>query len=218
MEDRVVIVLGSVATGKTTLINLATQRGDIGVSHGIKPGTTKVECIRSKRPLEGRNVIFIDTPGFDALDDPDEKVVETIMDFLSTNNLKVDTILYLYSLASNRMTNKSFDRLQLLTNIWQGDIAQHLVIVTTMWNEINPNTGEAREKEFRSRIESEAITNGCTFERFDCTTDSVSRILRHSFQRVTNMPLYVNEIAGSRKPKRKPTSLLQRILASLCMS
>ncbi|KAG9045861.1 hypothetical protein FS842_001073 [Serendipita sp. 407] len=78
VEEKAVVVLGPAAAGKTTFINTAAQRGDLGVGHGIEAGTTEVVWIRPPHLIHDHNIIFMDTPGLDNPDKLDLEIVAMI--------------------------------------------------------------------------------------------------------------------------------------------
>ncbi|KAG8852733.1 hypothetical protein FRB91_006067 [Serendipita sp. 411] len=81
-EERIIVVLGPTGAGKPTFINTLTQRGDLGIGHGIGPGTTTVQEIRSLHSIEGHSVIFIDTPGFDDAQKSDQEIMVIVKNSL----------------------------------------------------------------------------------------------------------------------------------------
>ena len=49
------------------------------------------------------------------------------------------------------------------------DASSRIILVTTMWDKIAPDTGDSREQEIKSKY----LTPGCRVVRFDKAADSV---------------------------------------------
>ncbi|KAG8814897.1 hypothetical protein FRC19_001418 [Serendipita sp. 401] len=183
-EEEVVVVLGPAAAGKTTFINLATQRGDCGVGHDLDPGTTKLDWVRGPHLINGRAVIFIDTPGLDDAEKKDTEVMNMITDSLAKAKYKLDTVLYLHPISDNRIPWSGLERLKLLASLWKIDRVSNLVIVTTMWDEVKEEVGVRREEELKIKFWADLMAMGCQVKRFHRTTESALEILSPPTQKV----------------------------------
>ncbi|KAG8756680.1 Translocase of chloroplast [Serendipita sp. 396] len=176
-EEKVVVVLGTSASGKTTFINLATQRGDQGVGGGINSCTTKVDWVKSSDIIEGRKVSFIDTPGLDDATKPDTEIIVMVKDFLNQKKIRPDTILYLYPISNNRVPGSELERFKLVMRYWDSSKVPNIVIVTTKWD-LAPEEGDAREENLRKVLETELMATSYQVKRFLRTTQSALDVLR----------------------------------------
>ncbi|KAG8814898.1 hypothetical protein FRC19_001419 [Serendipita sp. 401] len=173
-------VLGPAAAGKTTFINTAAQRGDLGVGHGIEAGTTEVVWIRPPHLIHDHNIIFMDTPGLDNPDKLDLEIVAMIKTSLQEAKIRLYAILYLHPISCNRMPGSELRRLKLLMNLWKADEVPNVIIVTTRWSEVEDKIGTKREEDLKNKFWAGLIASGCKVKRFYCTPQSALDILRPS--------------------------------------
>ena len=65
-------------------INMATQRTAARVTHGLGLGTWTVQAVSCSHPDDPRkNVVFVDTPGFDDIYTEDDDVLAQIARWLT---------------------------------------------------------------------------------------------------------------------------------------
>jgi len=55
---------------------------------------------------------------------------------------------------------------------------QNIVLTTTMWDDVDKETGETRERELRDEFWKTMINRGSTISRFEGTRDSAFRVIR----------------------------------------
>ncbi|KAG8800222.1 Translocase of chloroplast, partial [Serendipita sp. 400] len=182
VKEKVVVVMGPSGVGKTTFINYATGRGDYGINHGVRSGTTRVEWIKSTSLIDGRNFTFIDTPGIDGTEQQAMKIITSIKAYLRSAQRVLYAILYLHRISANRMSRSGLENLKLFTSSCDINATANTVLVTTMWNEIEETVwetvGGAREKELKTEFCAELIPNGCEVTRFHQTAQSALDVLR----------------------------------------
>lgn len=66
-------------------ISLATGQSDITIGHNLESCTAEVRSIYCLHPDgSGRNVVFVDTPGFDDTSLKDTEILEAIADCLTS--------------------------------------------------------------------------------------------------------------------------------------
>lgn len=99
----VIAVMGITGTGKSTFIHNVTQQ-DVVIGTGIESQTQEVAVI--KTILEGKEVWFIDTPGFDDTHRTDAQVLDQVGSCLGSNyadGVKINGVIYLHRITDNRM-------------------------------------------------------------------------------------------------------------------
>ncbi|KAG8847876.1 hypothetical protein FRB91_011378 [Serendipita sp. 411] len=198
-NERVVVVMGPTGSGKTTvstlyqplfaaqslnhsqLINCIAKRDDDpGVGHTIMSCTDELELVKVVEPIHGRSVSLIDTPGFDDTNKPDTEILTAIAEFLVgtyKTGLQLDTILYLHRISDRKMTRSLLKSLRMFVSLCGVQSMPNVVIVTTMWDDVDKKVGETREEELRTMIWYDMIGNGCIVKRFDRTYNSALDLL-----------------------------------------
>ena len=121
--------------------------------------------------LDGRRVVLIDTPGFDDTTQSDTDVLKMIAAFLETSyvHLRLDSdpfsphetcpvsrykrggtlarVLYFHRISDFRMTDVSGKNPSMFRKVCGDGALRNVIIVTNMWGEVDPQTGNAREAE-----------------------------------------------------------------------
>ncbi|KAG9052864.1 Translocase of chloroplast [Serendipita sp. 407] len=215
VEEKIVVVMGPTGAGKTNFINLITERGNLGIGHGIQPGTTEIEWIKSPRLIDGHSVTFIDTPGLDDTEQQDIDIVTTILaslqKFCGTKS-KLDAILYLHKISDNRMGASELKRLELFANLCGAEASSNVVFVTTMWDRVAKEVGDAREEELKSKFWVGLIAKGCDVKRFHATTESALEVLRGPLNKPgVPIPSGVNENHTRNEKNAPKMDIISRI-------
>lgn len=102
-----------------------------------------------------RRVVLIDTPGFDDSNRTDTEILQGISVHLSQtyeDGIKLSGIIYLHRITDTRMTGSSLKNLQLFKALCGENFYGHVVLATTMWDELDEfslshDKAIAREKE-----------------------------------------------------------------------
>ncbi|KAF4569897.1 Translocase of chloroplast [Pleurotus pulmonarius] len=97
----VIVLLGASGSGRTTFINTATGRptppSDPNKA-SLEPKTTEVEAISYQSPARGREVVFIDTPELQNMDQT--QISEKVR--ARCSKIRVDGIIYMQDIERNR--------------------------------------------------------------------------------------------------------------------
>ncbi|PVF99835.1 hypothetical protein CPB86DRAFT_796216 [Serendipita vermifera] len=179
-KDRIVLVVGLTGAGKSTFISLATNRGDKPIGHDLKSHTKDIALTRAVNPFNGQSVIFVDTPGFNDTTRLDDEIFGIIVDFINKDSrVNLDTILWLHRISDNRANDMSPKYLEDILKTCNGRKMPHLILATTMWDEVNIQRGEEREKQLEMEIWKNMTEKGCKIHRFAKTHESAWEILRN---------------------------------------
>jgi hypothetical protein len=90
----------------------------------------------------------------------------------STQNHVVAGIIYLHKISETRITEPPHKRLKTFERLCGGSLSEKVLLVTTMWNEVDQAVGTNREQQIRAHYWESATTNRATMARFEAKTDS----------------------------------------------
>jgi hypothetical protein len=148
----VIAVMGVTGTGKSTFIQKVTGI-DTGVSDRIKSATTVAHVYKSL--IDGKEVWFMDTPGFNASDQTDTKVLQSISQELAAmykdDKLKVNGVVYLHPIYEKRMGLRDIQTLRMFEKLVGLSCLKNVVLATTMWDALKTkDEGIRREAELKA--------------------------------------------------------------------
>lgn len=225
------LVLGPTGTGKSTFITrtlgcLDSDGSDGMIGHGLDscklhpsppsrrwahPGLLYIGTTVCK-PYEyeesGTRFTLFDTPGFNDTTRDDMGILKIIATFLNSKELPpISGIIYTHRITDNRVTGSSRLNLEILKAISGEQFYPHVVLLTTMWDNI-PNNALHEECNRREAQLLASLTHwgdlkskGCRPMRFYGSQQSGIEVLR-SFQ-------------SPPPPPRPQTQLEQEILAEI---
>ena len=107
--------------------------------------------------IHSKNVIFIDTPGFDDTCYSDAEVLESIVALLeaySNENIKLSAVLYLYRIGYTRISAHMFATVSQYRRLLGAENMQILKLVTTFWDQIEPSQQMAADENERYLAEA----------------------------------------------------------------
>ncbi|PCH38222.1 hypothetical protein WOLCODRAFT_149164 [Wolfiporia cocos MD-104 SS10] len=183
---KVVIVMGPIGSGKTQFVN-EIAKTNFSTGESLEGGhTTKVQIADTS--IGDQPVEVVDTPGLDA--DNDTKAKETIIQYLQklSRQKSIVGFIYMYNISERRMTGSAKKTFESFTSICGTDALSRVSIVTNMWDLVNNEDGERRERELRDADYSyfkDAINQGARLVRND-VKGSGMEILR---QMLDNQPV-----------------------------
>jgi hypothetical protein len=115
-------------------------------------------------------------------------------------------LLFLHRISDNRMGQSPLRLLETFKNICGEDAFQNIVLVTTMWDEVAPEDGEAREQQLRDKYWKHMLTLGSRMERFRYTQESARHVIS-KFGPKTSRPLLMQrEMVDELKPLSETTA------------
>jgi len=173
-KDLVVIVIGQAGAGKSSFIN-AVAGATLPVGHNLQCCTKKVQSVTAG--WRGRKIVFVDTPAFDIDIDVNAEAnlrrkIEKWQKKTSTQNHVVAGIIYLHKISETRITEPPHKRIKTFERLCGGSLSEKVLLVTTMWNEVDQAVGTSREQQIRANYWESPTTNRATMARFDDKTDS----------------------------------------------
>ncbi|KAK1750450.1 P-loop containing nucleoside triphosphate hydrolase protein, partial [Echria macrotheca] len=177
-EKLAVILMGVTGSGKSTFISLLSDQ-DVEVGHGLESHTTTPASY--KLVDEGREIILVDTPGFDDTTRPDVEILTEMAQLLAAlynSKTRLAGIIYLHRITDPRFSGTAVKNLEILKKICGPSNFDSVAIVMNMWDTIDTNTATQRESELRDTFWAPMLNGGSTLHRHIATTDSALQILR----------------------------------------
>ncbi|KAF8545540.1 hypothetical protein OG21DRAFT_257751, partial [Imleria badia] len=190
MSPMMIAVIGATGVGKSQFIRTLT--GDNSVVVGdITSDVNPVRCFHSE---SGKEVIFLDTPGFGQFTitgRTDSDILATIVDWLkvmSEQGITFAGILYLHQISDNRVTNVSTMKLKTLQEVYGKDSLPNVIFVTTMWEWENKVFAEKRQAQLGRELGASKITLGAQVARFGNTRADGWSIINKFKSRTPHVP------------------------------
>ncbi|KAK5652804.1 hypothetical protein OQA88_9470 [Cercophora sp. LCS_1] len=185
-----VILAGMTGAGKTTFASVASGQR-LRVGHGLDPCTQEPQAVKFK--LDNRDVILIDTPGFDDTTRSDIEILAETGEWLEkqgfTKNTIFDGLILPHPITEERLDSRmEKQRTRLIQDILGREAYKRVIIATTMWGTIAEEYHDTFEEEMGFRKGKGGVRNdfhdgGATFVRHDNTQDSAHRIIRTIVER-----------------------------------
>ncbi|KAF8557902.1 hypothetical protein OG21DRAFT_1481907 [Imleria badia] len=177
-EDFVIVIMGSTGSGKTNFINKLTGNAEQLSACGLQSDTQDV--IPSHISCAGHRIVLVDTPGIGDTRRQDNEILRVIAKWLTQNYPDGTTLkiaVYLHRITDDRMSGSALESLQMF-GLLCGDIPlRRTLLVTTMWDQEDPDVAAQRETELTSDFWQKLIKGGTTAYRFHNTPASARNII-----------------------------------------
>ena len=148
------------------------------------PGTQDIEEIPCK--IGDRNVILVDTPGFNDTVRSDTEILISLVDWMkeSYKEKNLSGIIYLHSISDVRMTRSSLQNLRMFRKLCGDENLQNVILATTKWGITPEKDALSREKELCDNDEfwGLMIKDGALVERFENTKESARYLVEKILQ------------------------------------
>ncbi|KAI1376172.1 P-loop containing nucleoside triphosphate hydrolase protein [Hypoxylon crocopeplum] len=183
MHDNVIrlAVFGKTGAGKTSFVVSAT--GELfEIGHGGASCTVNVQAGHVR--VGGKNVILIDTPGFDDTESRDPEIFETIAAWLAKSRAQgkeLNGVIFMQPITDPRVPNSERNRTRLFKKIIGDQFYGRVAIVTTMWDQVRESFGEQNERTRTSEnfVWGDMLVRGAQIFRFQNTQQSALEVVRH---------------------------------------
>jgi len=189
--DLVIALMGPTGSGKSNVIDtLAGQPGRRSGS-SLESYTTEVRAVRLyNHPVHCDRLVLVDTPGFDDTNKSDLEILQMVSDWLKKvyeKDIKLAGIIYLHRITDNRMAGTPHRNLRMFGELCGDNAVKKVVLVTTMWDKVQPDTGARRETELFEKYWKTMINYGASTDRFSNSAESAWKIVnlileQHAFE------------------------------------
>ncbi|KAI6025178.1 hypothetical protein PISMIDRAFT_672860 [Pisolithus microcarpus 441] len=181
-----VVVMGSTGSGKTTFINLASASG-LGVGSGLESCTNEVQTSMPFK-VGGKQVVLLDTPGFDDTSMTDTDVLRIISAYLVAMNkqgARLVGVIYMQRISDLKIGGSARRDLRMFQELCGEEAYENVIVVTNMWGTVSEEDGIARENELASKdiFYKPILERKGRMMRHDNTQKSAHHILENLVQK-----------------------------------
>ncbi|KAL4062203.1 P-loop containing nucleoside triphosphate hydrolase protein [Scleroderma yunnanense] len=179
-ETVYVAVMGSTGSGKTTFINVASG-SELRVGMGLESCTNEVQT-SIPFTVGGRQVLLLDTPGFDDTTMTDTDVLRIISAYLVAMNkqgARLVGVIYMQRISDFKVGGSARRDLRMFQELCGEEAYENVIVVTNMWGTVPHEDGVAREHELATKdiFYKPILERKGIMLRHDNTRESAHRIL-----------------------------------------
>ncbi|KAI0789963.1 P-loop containing nucleoside triphosphate hydrolase protein [Abortiporus biennis] len=178
-----IALMGGTGTGKSSLINLVSG-SSFAVGDGLKSCTSTVNATKPFK-VNGTSSYFVlvDTPGFDDTTISDVDMLKLIAKYFADefkSGRRLHGVIYLHRISDVRMGGTSRKNFVMFQKLCGSAVLPNVVIATTMWDDVDPEVGAARERQLREDeiFFKPVLEKGASLVRHTHTQSSAAAILR----------------------------------------
>ncbi|OJD33674.1 p-loop containing nucleoside triphosphate hydrolase protein [Diplodia corticola] len=168
-----VMVVGLTGSGKSYFINRLVGREVVQEGSSMKSCTHSCQLVGAE---VGRSkVLLLDTPGFDDTFRPDSEILSEIAHILAAQyevGVQLKGVVYMQRITDMRMTGSSINTLNIFKEICGEAALKNVLLVTSMWDQVDEAVGAQRERELRDEFWAYMLGHGATISRFHGDTHS----------------------------------------------
>ncbi|KAL4062537.1 hypothetical protein J3A83DRAFT_4053966, partial [Scleroderma citrinum] len=122
---------------------------------------------------------LVDTPGFGDKNMSEIQILAMVSKWLhETYDRKATAILCFHPITDNRMRWSPSNKLAVLQELCEDTSVSKIVLVTTMWDEVDEDIGNERLAEFRENYWKTMILQGARTFRYWNTPESARELLQ----------------------------------------
>lgn len=134
--------------------------------------------------MDGRSIVLIDTPGFDDDTRSDVEILEQLAKWMAdqghTKKNQLDGLIFLQPITAHRVGGAERKRTRLLKNILGNDAYKHIIIATTMWEQIKDEDDmEERLEGRREDLWGDIVAKGTKIIKHANNKESAQAIIRN---------------------------------------
>jgi hypothetical protein len=125
------------------------------------------------------DIILVDTPGFDSATNTDIFLTQfvQVLRAMPSKGISLSGIIYLHRITDGRMGGSATKNIQLLQELCGDQFLSRVTLVTTMWDRVQQQVGDNREKELKSSYWAEILGRDAMYQRHDGTHNASLRVI-----------------------------------------
>lgn len=173
----IVLVIGLTGAGKTTFINHVTN-SKLAVGRGMDACTTTSSWAVGK--INGVEVAFVDTPGFDDPMKSDAEILIDITNWIGEHlggKTRVTAALYLHSILTKKAHGSATRNFSLFSSLVGTESMANVGLVTTHWDIATRNDAIHREAHFVANSWTLMLANGARIYRLHNDPNSAQSMM-----------------------------------------
>ncbi|KAH7925381.1 hypothetical protein BV22DRAFT_437045 [Leucogyrophana mollusca] len=181
VHRRVTLSSRLTGVGKSTFINAMAGKDTTTVGYDLTPCTTSIlPVVVLCRQDPSRRIVFVDTPGLDAMNEDYSVAFRRIVDWLVRSygdRKKLAGVIYLHDINQPRVSGPSRSHFGMLSELLGDGPSRTVVLTTTKWGDVEDNVGIQREKELSATFWKDMAKLGSTITQFRDDSRSAWRIV-----------------------------------------
>ncbi|KAF9032982.1 P-loop containing nucleoside triphosphate hydrolase protein [Panaeolus papilionaceus] len=185
-DDFIIAVMGPTGAGKSTFIRNATGYDKLEIGDDLESCTSEIHVIR----FGDSDIYIVDTPGFNDTNRTDLDIFKLISEWLEkrfTNQVYLSGLIYLHRISDNRMGGTTLKNFQIFEKLCGKDCFHKVTLATTMWDDVDEDTGKERERQLRDDYFSYVVRNGARFERLQNSPESAKGLIEEIINDATDL-------------------------------
>ncbi|RYN50589.1 hypothetical protein AA0118_g10820 [Alternaria tenuissima] len=181
-DDIIIAVMGITGCGKTTFVNLFSDR-KLEVGHGLDSCTISVQVVPCTFE-GGAKIYLVDTPGFDDTYRTDSEILREVALWLNkahSEKLRLAGIIFLQRISDVRVGGSGIKNIRMFQKLCGDGPLASVVLATTMWDMATKDTAIQREKELKEQPQlwKKMIDHGSCVFRHDNKEVSALKIIKY---------------------------------------
>jgi len=181
----VLMVMGKTGAGKSNFLNKLAGKDSqaelFHVGHELESCTKEPSC--AAIDVQGRQILLVDTPGFDDTYRSDKEILESITNWMEDSykqGLRVNAVVFLHMISEIPVDGPALQTFHVFMSAIGKACFPNVVMCTTRWEDVAPEVGKSTEAKLGSseHFWKELIEGGATLRRFDNKPETAKEILR----------------------------------------
>jgi len=169
--ERLIVCMGPLGSGKSAFVSC------LGGSPQEAPPTLDLEP--SRITVDGKEVILIDTPGFDGTERTYQAILRLLANYFATRpKTDLTGLIYFHRISDNPVSGETLKHIQVFKSTFGADALRNAVLCTTMRDSSDPAMPDERERQPSWEAPQPLRMTGIPIVRHVNTHDGALAVLR----------------------------------------